>query len=102
VFVSITFIPFGDVFLFRVAVIASINPNFSASFNLLSVRPVSQIESRLKEAEKLGFIEAITATRNKKTSPNGINVIETNTLRGFISMMQKYRGSAKVSDDGRP
>ena len=81
-------------------------PPNTVSFGEISlsgaVRQVSQIESRLKEAEKLGFIEAITATRNKKTSPNGINVIETNTLRGFISMMQKYRGSAKVSDDGRP
>jgi DNA repair protein RadA/Sms len=67
-----------------------------------AVRQVSQIESRLKEAEKLGFIEAITATRNKKTSSNGINVREINNLRGFISMMQKYRGSAKVSGDGRP
>ena len=81
-------------------------PPNTVSFGEISlsgaVRQVSQIESRLKEAEKLGFIEAITATRNKKTSPNGINVKETNTLRGFISMMQKYRGSAKVSDDGRP
>jgi DNA repair protein RadA/Sms len=81
-------------------------PPNTVSFGEISlsgaVRQVSQIESRLKEAEKLGFIEAITATRNKKTSPNAINVQETNTLRGFISMMQKYKGSAKVSDDGRP
>ena len=60
------------------------------------------MDSRLKEAQKLGFIEAITATRSKKNPNNGINIRETNNLRDFVSVMQKYKGTTEVLGDGKP
>ena len=93
----------GAIFSAREEVIFPANSVVFGEISLSgAVRQVSQVDSRLKEAQKLGFIEAITATRNKKNPVNGINIRETNNLRDFVSMMQKYRVTTEVLGDGKP
>ena len=49
-------------------IIFPINTVFFGEISLSgAVRQVSQVDNRLKEAQKLGFSEAITAPRNKKS-----------------------------------
>ena len=93
----------GAIFSAREEVIFPVNSVVFGEISLSgAVRQVSQVDSRLKEAQKLGFIEAITATRNKKNPINGINIRETNNLRDFVSVMQKYKGTTEVLGDGKP
>ena len=93
----------GAIFSAREEVIFPANSVVFGEISLSgAVRQVSQVDSRLKEAQKLGFIEAITATRNKKNPVNGINIRETNNLRDFVSMMQKYKVTTEVLGDGKP
>ena len=93
----------GAIFSAREEVIFPVNSVVFGEISLSgAVRQVSQVDSRLKEAQKLGFIEAITATRNKENPKNGINIRETSNLRDFVSMMQKYKSSTEVSGDGQP
>ena len=93
----------GAIFSAREEVIFPINSVVFGEISLSgAVRQVSQVDSRLKEAQKLGFIEAITATRNKKNPINGINIRETNNLHDFVSVMQKYKGTTEVLGDGKP
>ena len=66
-----------------------------------AVRQVSQVDNRLKEAQKLGFSEAITAPRNKKKPKDGINIRETVNLRDFVNMMHKYKDSTEGLGDGK-
>ena len=49
-----------------------------------ALRPVSQSESRLKEAQKLGFYKAITPNSKKNGEVTGIKVLEKATLADFI------------------
>ena len=60
------------------------------------------MDNRLKEAQKLGFSEAITAPRNKKKPEDGINIRETVSLREFVSMVHKYKDSTEGLGDGKP
>ena len=93
----------GAIFSAREEVIFPVNSVVFGEISLSgAVRQVSQVDSRLKEAQKLGFIEAITATRSKKNLINGINIRETNNLRDFVRVMQKYKGTAEVLGDGKP
>ena len=84
-------------------IIFPINTVFFGEISLSgAVRQVSQVDNRLKEAQKLGFSEAITAPRNKKKPKDGINIRETVSLRDFVNMMHKYKGSIKGLGDGKP
>ena len=49
-----------------------------------ALRPVSQSESRLKEAQKLGFYKAITPNSKKNGEVTGIKVLEKANLADFI------------------
>jgi DNA repair protein RadA/Sms len=49
-----------------------------------ALRPVSQTENRLKEAQKLGFTTAITPHQTKKVAVDGMNQRQTNDLAGFV------------------
>ena len=49
-----------------------------------ALRPVSQTENRLKEAQKLGFTTAITPHQTKKVAVEGMNQRQTNDLAGFV------------------
>ena len=84
-------------------IIFPINTVFFGEISLSgAVRQVSQVDNRLKEAQKLGFSEAITAPRNKKKPKDGINIRETVNLRDFVNMMHKYKGSTEGLGDGKP
>ncbi len=84
-------------------IIFPINTVFFGEISLSgAVRQVSQVDNRLKEAQKLGFSEAITTPRNKKKPKDGINIRETVSLRDFVNMMHKYKGSIKGLGDGKP
>jgi DNA repair protein RadA/Sms len=52
-----------------------------------SIRPVAQAESRLKEAEKLGFSSAIAPSRMKKTNESGISVQSVSELSELVSRL---------------
>ncbi|UPH70933.1 DNA repair protein RadA [Abyssibius alkaniclasticus] len=52
-----------------------------------ALRPVSQPDSRLKEAEKLGFMTAITPSRVKLAAESGITVQKFDDLAGFIDQV---------------
>ena len=49
-----------------------------------AIRPVPQPESRLKEAEKLGFSNAIVPSQMKTQSESGIRVRRTDSLAEFV------------------
>jgi len=49
-----------------------------------ALRPVGQPDSRLREAEKLGFQAAITPSRVKLAGESGITVHKFDNLTGFI------------------
>ena len=49
-----------------------------------ALRPVSQSESRLKEAQKLGFNKAITPNSKKNGEVTGMKVLEKANLADFI------------------
>jgi DNA repair protein RadA/Sms len=49
-----------------------------------ALRPVSQSESRLKEAQKLGFCKAITPNSKKNGEVDGMTVLEKANLADFI------------------
>jgi len=70
------------------------------------IRPVSQTEARLKEAEKLGFVSALTPPRRgrgkeKTASMPGIQPREIAHLRHLVGMFDKAQGVArKVATGG--
>ena len=70
------------------------------------IRPVSQTEARLKEAEKLGFVSALTPPRrgrgkDKAPSTPGIQPREIAHLRHLVGMFDKAQGVArKVATGG--
>ena len=70
------------------------------------IRPVSQTEARLKEAEKLGFVSALTPPRrgrgkDKAASTPGIQPREIAHLRHLVGMFDKAQGVArKVATGG--
>jgi DNA repair protein RadA/Sms len=70
------------------------------------IRPVSQTEARLKEAEKLGFVSALTPPRRgrgkEKAAPTpGIQPREIAHLRHLVGMFDKAQGVArKVATGG--
>ena len=93
----------GAIFSAKEDIIFPINTVFFGEISLSgAVRQVSQVDNRLKEAQKLGFSEAITAPRNKKKPKDGINIRETVNLRDFVNMMHKYKGSTEGLGDGKP
>ena len=49
-----------------------------------ALRPVSQAENRLKEAQKLGFSQAILPTQSKHGGGPGLTVREMPDLPGFV------------------
>ncbi len=49
-----------------------------------ALRPVSQTENRLKEAQKLGFTRALAPRRGKKGTTAGLNVQSFDDLAGFV------------------
>ncbi len=49
-----------------------------------ALRPVSQAENRLKEAQKLGFSQAILPAQSKRGSSPGLTVREMPDLPGFV------------------
>ena len=51
-----------------------------------ALRPISQPENRLKEAEKLGFSSAYAPSRMKTIAKSGIDVHKVDDLKGFIEM----------------
>ncbi len=66
------------------------------------IRPVGQMDARLKEAEKLGFTKAIiprtkrkTKGRRKPGSSGGIDVIELSHLQDLVEIFQERSPEAK-------
>ena len=49
-----------------------------------ALRPVSQAENRLKEAQKLGFTQAVTAERTKSEGGDGMKLIKMPDLVTFV------------------
>ena len=49
-----------------------------------ALRPVSQTENRLKEAQKLGFTSAIAPTGGKTIDVNGISLNQMGDLTAFV------------------
>ena len=49
-----------------------------------ALRPASQTENRLKEAQKLGFTRAIAATGGKQVGIGGISLSTMRDLTGFV------------------
>jgi DNA repair protein RadA/Sms len=49
-----------------------------------ALRPISQAENRLKEAEKLGFSAAFTPSRMKLSSESGMKVQKYEAIDGFV------------------
>ena len=49
-----------------------------------ALRPAPQTENRLKEAQKLGFTSAITASGGKAGGTAGLNVQKISDLTGFV------------------
>jgi DNA repair protein RadA/Sms len=49
-----------------------------------ALRPVSQTENRLKEAQKLGFSQAVTAERTKSDGGEGMQLIKMPDLVTFV------------------
>lgn len=49
-----------------------------------ALRPVNQTENRLKEAQKLGFTTAITASGGKTGSESGMRLIRPGDLTAFV------------------
>jgi DNA repair protein RadA/Sms len=72
------------------------------------IRPVSQTDARLKEAEKLGFTAALTPPRRgrAKEKPGvspGIQPREITHLRNLVGMFDKAQGvTRKLGGGGRP
>ncbi|NCO86824.1 MAG: DNA repair protein RadA [Rhodobacterales bacterium] len=50
-----------------------------------ALRPVSQTENRLKEAQKLGFTTAILPQMAKRGADHGLRLREMQTLAGFVT-----------------
>jgi DNA repair protein RadA/Sms len=71
------------------------------------IRPVSQTEARLKEAEKLGFAAALMPPRrgrakDKAGASSGIAAREIAHLRNLVGMFEKAQGVArKLGGGGR-
>ncbi|PKP99638.1 MAG: DNA repair protein RadA, partial [Alphaproteobacteria bacterium HGW-Alphaproteobacteria-12] len=68
-----------------------------------AVRPVSQMDARLKEAEKLGFTRAILpAGAGKGRSGGGLTFTEISDLAGLIAYLategQKAPGGRRARD----
>ena len=49
-----------------------------------ALRPISQAENRLKEAQKLGFSAAFTPSRMKLSSESGMNVTKYDAVDAFV------------------
>ncbi len=49
-----------------------------------ALRPVAQMENRLKEAKKLGFSGAITPTGDKTASAGGMKLLQMTDLTAFV------------------
>jgi len=69
------------------------------------IRPVSQAEARLKEAEKLGFVSALTPPRRlrakeKATSTPGLQPREIAHLRNLVGMFDKAAGVTRKLGTG--
>jgi len=54
-----------------------------------SIRPVSQADARLKEAEKLGFSRAIAPSRMKNANKSGISVQKVSDMSSMIDQVFK-------------
>ena len=52
-----------------------------------ALRPVSQTENRLKEAQKLGFSQATLPERSTGSVPPGVSVCRMNDLASFVGEM---------------
>jgi DNA repair protein RadA/Sms len=60
-----------------------------------SIRPVSQTDARLKEAEKLGFSKAIAPSQMKNTSESGISVQKVADLPSMIGRVFQDQQAAE-------
>lgn len=49
-----------------------------------ALRPVSQTENRLKEAQKLGFTSAIVPSGGKAADASGMSLVQTPDLTSFV------------------
>ncbi|MEO1492792.1 MAG: DNA repair protein RadA [Pseudomonadota bacterium] len=63
-----------------------------------SIRPVAQAESRLKEAEKLGFSAAITPSRMKIAGESGISVQSVSELSELVNRLITNREHVEQRD----
>ncbi len=63
-----------------------------------SIRPVAQAESRLKEAEKLGFSAAIAPSRMKTGSESGISVQSVSELSELVNRLITNRDQNERGD----
>jgi DNA repair protein RadA/Sms len=61
-----------------------------------ALRPASQTENRLKEAQKLGFTSAITPTSSKKAATHGL---ELKQMPDLVSFVAEIFGGAQISRD---
>lgn len=52
-----------------------------------ALRPVSQTENRLKEAQKLGFTQAITPTQKKRSGDGGLTLRSMEDLPAFVEQI---------------
>ncbi len=62
-----------------------------------ALRPVGQMENRLKEAEKLGFTAAIAPKGGKTGSAKGLSVQSMTDLAGFVTEIFGEQSPAKTS-----
>jgi DNA repair protein RadA/Sms len=49
-----------------------------------ALRPAPQTENRLKEAQKLGFTQAIAPTGGKSSAVSGLKLVQMSDLTGFV------------------
>ncbi len=63
-----------------------------------NIRPVSQTESRLKEAQKLGLEDAVVATNADKLKVNGLNIREMATVADLVAWVaSRAKGLRRIA-----
>ena len=63
-----------------------------------AIRPVGQTEARLKEAQKLGLKEAVTAARSEISGVKGLRVREIATIADLVAWVgAQEKGLARIA-----
>jgi len=63
-----------------------------------AIRPVSLAEARVKEAQKLGLKEAVTAARPELSSPKGFKIKPLDTITDLVAWAASQpKGLARIA-----